>query len=108
MVHEWPLLDSGNDLSRGIKSSVAWYGEGMAVYHQALLPYKYGVFDRKQFLRELNNIASAYYTSPAIGMDDDTADRVEWHHTIEVPCFYSNSTLSFELHLEKRVHSMNQ
>ena len=41
----------------------AWFNEGMAVFYQARLPFRYGMIDADAFLKDLNYTAARYYTN---------------------------------------------
>lgn len=107
MVHEWPLIDSGDDLSRGIEASAAWFDEGIANYYQAILSYRFGLFSRTEFIRELNSITSAYYTSPAIWMNDHLAEKLAWEdaHAQRIP--YSRGAM-FLLKLDAELRAASR
>jgi predicted metalloprotease with PDZ domain len=52
MTHTW----TANDIAK-------WYDEGDAVYYQAQLPWRAGLFTTEQYLADLNETASRYYTN---------------------------------------------
>jgi len=41
----------------------SWFNEGMAMFYQARLPFRYGMIDSDAFLADLNFIAARYYTN---------------------------------------------
>ncbi|MFC6839820.1 peptidase M61 [Xanthomonas theicola] len=41
----------------------AWFNEGMAMFYQARLPFRYGMIDADAFLKDLNFSAARYYTN---------------------------------------------
>ena len=41
----------------------SWFNEGMAVFYQARLPFRYGMIDADAFLVDLNFTAARYYTN---------------------------------------------
>ncbi|WP_243451117.1 peptidase M61 [Sphingosinicella sp. CPCC 101087] len=45
----------------GLESS--WFSEGLAVFYQRELPFRFGEIDADQFLADLNSTAARYYTS---------------------------------------------
>jgi len=49
--------DTGGELS------VSWFNEGLAVYYQSALPFRFGLIDRDAFLQDLNYTAARYYTN---------------------------------------------
>jgi predicted metalloprotease with PDZ domain len=52
MTHTW----TANDIAK-------WYDEGDAVFYQAQLPWRAGLFTTQQYLDDLNETASRYYTN---------------------------------------------
>jgi predicted metalloprotease with PDZ domain len=40
-----------------------WFGEGLAVFYQRLLPWRAGLIDSEDFLEDLNETAAEYYTN---------------------------------------------
>jgi predicted metalloprotease with PDZ domain len=61
MVHTWTQTGLGGQ----------WYGEGLAVHYQALLPLRAGLSSPKAFLADLNETASRYYSNAL----NDTPDE---------------------------------
>ena len=59
MTHTWTAADFGK-----------WYDEGNAVYYQALLPWRAGLFATERFLSDLNLTAARYFTNPKIDAPD--------------------------------------
>ena len=59
MVHTWTDSDAGQ-----------WYGEGIAVHYQGLLPFRAGLISAQEFLDDLNETARRYYANPL----NDTPD----------------------------------
>lgn len=53
MVHTWTDSDAGQ-----------WYGEGIAVHYQGLLPFRAGLLSPEEFLEDLNDTARRYYANP--------------------------------------------
>lgn len=60
MVHTWTDSDAGQ-----------WYGEGIAVHYQGLLPFRAGLLSAQAFLDDLNETARRYYANPL----NDTPDQ---------------------------------
>jgi predicted metalloprotease with PDZ domain len=60
MVHTWTDSDAGQ-----------WYGEGVAVHYQGLLPFRAGLLSPEAFLEDLNDTARRYYANPL----NDTPDQ---------------------------------
>jgi predicted metalloprotease with PDZ domain len=61
MIHTWTASSLGGQ----------WYGEGIAVHYQALLPWRAGLATSADFLTDLNATARRYYTNAL----NDTPDR---------------------------------
>jgi predicted metalloprotease with PDZ domain len=61
MIHTWTSSGLGGQ----------WYGEGIAVHYQALLPWRAGMIGTGRFLDDLNDTARRYYTNAL----NDTPDR---------------------------------
>lgn len=61
MIHTWTASGLGGQ----------WYGEGIAVHYQALLPLRAGMISPDDFLTDLNATARRYYTNAL----NDTPDR---------------------------------
>lgn len=59
MVHTWTASDAGQ-----------WYGEGIAVHYQGLLPFRAGLLSPEEFLEDLNDTARRYYANPLNGTPD--------------------------------------
>ncbi len=53
MIHTWTTSNLGGQ----------WYGEGIAVHYQALLPLRAGMITPYDFLADLNATARRYYTN---------------------------------------------
>ncbi len=49
------------EVPRGLESS--WFSEGLAVFYQARLPYRFGLLSAETFLEDLNYHAGRYYSS---------------------------------------------
>jgi predicted metalloprotease with PDZ domain len=61
MIHTWT---SAGSLGQ-------WYGEGIAVHYQALLPLRAGLMAPADFLADINDTARRYYANPL----NDTPDK---------------------------------
>lgn len=61
MIHTWTASGLGGQ----------WYGEGIAVHYQALLPLRAGMLTPDQYLEDINDTARRYYTNAL----NDTPDR---------------------------------
>jgi predicted metalloprotease with PDZ domain len=58
IVHNWPGSLSGPN---GI---VAWYGEGLAEFYSATIPWRAGLITTEDFLAQVNERAQSYYGNP--------------------------------------------
>lgn len=70
MAHTWTANDIGK-----------WYSEGNAVFYQALLPWKAGLFTTEQYLDDLNETAYRYYTNALRDTPDDQIVPRFWEET---------------------------
>lgn len=61
MIHTWTQWDG-----RG-----QWYGEGIAVYYQGLLPYRAGLITADDYLADINETARRYYSNLLNDTPDD-------------------------------------
>ena len=61
MIHTWTASGLGGQ----------WYGEGIAVHYQALLPMRAGMLTPDQYLEDINDTARRYYTNAL----NDAPDR---------------------------------
>lgn len=43
--------------------SVSWFNEGLAMFYQARLPFRFGMIDADAYLADINYIAGRYYTN---------------------------------------------
>ena len=58
IVHNWPgSLDGPNGV-------VSWYGEGMAEFYSATIPWRAGLISTQDFLDQVNARAQSYYGNP--------------------------------------------
>lgn len=71
MVHNWPLLD-------GDHSDTSWYSEGSAEYYSVLLPFRAGLISPEDFLKQINEKASGYYTNPLQRLTNQQAEAIYW------------------------------
>jgi len=58
-----------------------WYAEGIAVYSQALLPWRAHLLTTDEYLADLNQTASRYYTNPLKSYPEDQVDDHFWQDT---------------------------
>ncbi|EFX04206.1 trypsin-like serine typically contains c-terminal pdz domain protein [Grosmannia clavigera kw1407] len=68
MVHSFSTLESEDD-----GSSNEWFEEGIAEYYSVVLPYRFGMCGKLDFISDVNNLVQAYFTSPRINMHIDDA-----------------------------------
>jgi predicted metalloprotease with PDZ domain len=61
MIHTWTQWDG-----RG-----QWYGEGIAVHYQGLLPYRAGLITADDYLADINDTARRYYSNLLNDTPDD-------------------------------------
>ena len=71
MTHTWT---SNDDLGK-------WYNEGNAVYYQALLAWRADLITADQFLADLNQTASRYYTNALRATPEDQVLAHFWEDT---------------------------
>ncbi|WP_230292632.1 peptidase M61 [Croceicoccus sp. Ery5] len=80
MLHAWVnSLDGKMNEPDGFASS--WFGEGLAVHYQRLLPFRAGLISRQDFLDDLNSTAGRYYTNVMIGTPNDDIGAGFWRDT---------------------------
>lgn len=70
MTHTW----TANGLGK-------WYDEGNAVYYQALLPWRAGLLSTDEYLADINETASRYYTNLLRDTPEEEAVRRFWEDT---------------------------
>lgn len=70
MVHTWTSNGPGQ-----------WYGEGIAVHYQALLPWRAGLIGTQAFLDDLNETASRYYSNALNDVPNDQIAPRFWEDT---------------------------
>lgn len=58
IVHNWPGSLSGPN------GMVSWYGEGLAEFYSATIPWRAGLIDTDDFLAQVNERAQSYYGNP--------------------------------------------
>lgn len=71
MIHTWTASGLGGQ----------WYGEGIAVHYQALLPLRAGMIGPDRFLEDLNGKARRYYTNALNGTPDREIAPRFWEDT---------------------------
>ncbi|KAH8805223.1 hypothetical protein F5884DRAFT_835593 [Xylogone sp. PMI_703] len=76
MIHNWLLMDDETNSPDGDNNG--WYIEGIANYFATILPYRWGIHSRAQFLEAMNRNMSSYYTNPLIHIDNRQAQEMAW------------------------------
>lgn len=80
MVHAWiNSLSNSMDAPGGL--GLSWFGEGLAVHYQRLLPYRAGLISKQAFLDDLNSTAARYYTNALIATHNDQIADGFWRDT---------------------------
>ena len=70
MTHTWTESEAGQ-----------WYGEGIAVYYQARLPWRAGLISADEFLDDLNETARRYYSNALNATPDAQIAPRFWEDT---------------------------
>ena len=70
MTHTWTASGIGQ-----------WYSEGNAVFYQALLPWRAGLMTAEEYLADLNETASRYYTNALKDTPEDQVAPRFWEDT---------------------------
>ncbi|EME78964.1 uncharacterized protein MYCFIDRAFT_79901 [Pseudocercospora fijiensis CIRAD86] len=80
MSHNWVLLP-------GAQVSENWYTEGLADYYSVLLRYRSNLLSAEQYLHEINQKMTAYYTNPLVNEDMANVAKLTWNcsHAQRVP-----------------------
>ncbi|WP_417760121.1 hypothetical protein [Shewanella sp.] len=73
MAHTWPKLNSSES-----HAQTAWYTEGTAEYYAILMSLRAGISDPKEFLRQINLRAAAYYANPYVKLTNHDAGELFW------------------------------
>lgn len=80
MLHAWVnSLDASMDAAGGLDRS--WFGEGLAVHYQRLLPWRAGLISPEDFLADLNETAGRYYTNIKIDVPNADIPAGFWRDT---------------------------
>ena len=80
MLHAWVRsLEDTMDAPNGLGSS--WFGEGLAVHYQRLLPWRAGLIGDAAFLADLNGTAARYYTNAMIATPNAEIPGGFWRDT---------------------------
>lgn len=94
MVHAWiNSLSDSMDAPGGL--GMSWFGEGLAVHYQRVLPYRAGLISKEAFLEDLNSTAGRYYTNALIGTPNDQIADGFWKDTRIRALPYDRGSLYF-------------
>jgi hypothetical protein len=63
----------------GLESS--WFGEGLATFYQARLPFRFGMLSPEAFLSDINWTAARYYTSAMATVPNSEVPKRFWADT---------------------------
>ena len=87
MIHTWTTSALGGQ----------WYGEGIAVHYQGLLPLRAGMISPADFLDDLNATARRYYTNALNGTPDAEVAPRFWEDTRIRTLPYDRGAMYFAL-----------
>ena len=94
MLHAWVnSLGSSMDEAGGLDRS--WFGEGLAVHYQRLLPFRAGQISADDFLADLNETAGRYYTNIKINVPNADIPAGFWRDTRVRVLPYDRGSLYF-------------
>jgi hypothetical protein len=94
MVHAWiNSLSDSMDAPGGL--GLSWFGEGLAVHYQRLLPWRAGLISQQAFLDDLNSTAGRYYTNALIATPNDRIAEGFWKDTRVRVLPYDRGSLYF-------------
>lgn len=94
MVHAWiNSLSDSMDAPGGL--GLSWFGEGLAVHYQRLLPYRAGLISKEAFLDDLNSTAGRYYTNALIDTPNERIAEGFWKDTRIRALPYDRGSLYF-------------
>lgn len=103
MLHAWVRsLGDSMDAANGLASS--WFGEGLAVHYQRLLPWRAGLIDDEAFLADLNETAGRYYTNALIDTPNDRIPEGFWRDTRIRVLPYDRGSLYFAT-VDEQIHA---
>ncbi len=71
MIHTWTAVDGPGQ----------WFGEGNAVFYQALLPLRAGLISADDYLADINETARRYYSNPLNNTPNDQIAPRFWEDT---------------------------
>lgn len=61
--------------------SASWFNEGLAVFYQSALPFRYGMVGEEAYLRDLNYHAARYYTNALGNAPNSEVPKRFWEDT---------------------------
>lgn len=94
MLHAWVRsFDSQGYEGGGLAAS--WFGEGLAVHYQRLLPFRAGLMTQAEFLEDLNQTAGRYYTNAKINTPNAETPAGFWRDTRVRVLPYDRGSLYF-------------
>jgi hypothetical protein len=67
------------EVPAGLESS--WFGEGLATFYQARLPFRFGMISADQYLADVNWTAARYYTSIMARVPNSEVPKRFWSDT---------------------------
>lgn len=94
MLHAWVnSLGSSMDEAGGLDRS--WFGEGLAVHYQRMLPFRGGLISADDFVADLNETAGRYYTNIKINVPNAEIPAGFWRDTRVRVLPYDRGSLYF-------------
>lgn len=94
MLHAWVRSFDSQDYEGG-GLAASWFGEGLAVHYQRLLPYRAGLMTQAEFLEDLNRTAARYYTNIKINTPNADIPAGFWRDTRVRVLPYDRGSLYF-------------
>lgn len=80
MVHAW-INSLGDSMDAPGGLGLSWFGEGLAVHYQRILPFRAGLISSQAFLDDLNSTAGRYYTNALIATPNAQIAEGFWKDT---------------------------
>lgn len=102
MLHTWV---NSLDEPSGLLSS--WFGEGLAVHYQRVLPLRAGMITPDEFLKDLNFHAGRYYTNALAGTPNEDIPRLFWADTRVRVLPYDRASLYFA-HVDHQIRTASK
>lgn len=94
MLHAWVRSFDSQDYEGG-GLAASWFGEGLAVHYQRLLPFRAGLMTQADFLEDLNQTAGRYYTNAKINTPNTEIPAGFWRDTRVRVLPYDRGSLYF-------------